>query len=66
MLCICRCKDGDKLIGLFNFSEYNKTAWINETDGEYEDLISGRRMRASGVNIPAYGFYYLKRVKEMI
>ncbi len=66
VLCICRCKDGDKLIGLFNFSEYNKTAWINETDGEYEDLISGRRMRASGVNIPAYGFYYLKRVKEMI
>lgn len=66
VLCICRCKDSDKLIGLFNFSEYNKTAWINETDGEYEDLISGRRMRASGVNIPAYGFYYLKRVKEMI
>ncbi|MDO5350546.1 MAG: amylosucrase [Lachnospiraceae bacterium] len=61
VLCIGRYYEGEKLIGIFNFSEYDKTAWINETDGEYVDLISGKRMQASGVNIPAYGFYYLKR-----
>ena len=61
VLCIGRYYEGEKLIGLFNFSEYDKTAWINETDGSYVDLISGKEMKASGVDIPAYGFYYLKK-----
>ena len=60
LLCIGRYYEGEKIIGLFNFSEHDKTAWINETDGEYVDLISGRKMKACGVDIPAYGFYYLK------
>ena len=30
-------------------------------DGDYVDLISGREMKACGVDIPAYGFYYLKK-----
>ena len=38
--------------------------WINETDGMYVDMISGRPMKASGVPIPAYGFYYLKKENE--
>ena len=61
MLCIGRYFEGEKLIGLFNFSEYDKTAWINEEDGMYVDLISGERMEARGVNIPAFGFFYLKK-----
>ena len=61
VLCICRCYGDEKLIGLFNFSEYDKTAWINETDGEYVDLLSGAPAKASAVDIPAYGFYYIKR-----
>lgn len=64
VLCIGRYYEGEKIIGIFNFSEYDKTAWINETDGEYRDMISGQKMKASGVNIPAYGFYYLKREEE--
>ena len=63
ILCIGRYYDGDKIIGIFNFSEFDKTAWINENDGDYTDLISGETMKASGVNIPAYGFYYLKKNK---
>ena len=27
----------------------------------YVDLISGERMEARGVNIPAFGFFYLKK-----
>lgn len=60
ILCMGRYYDGEKILGLFNFSEQDKTAWINETDGEYVDLITGRRMEAKGVNIPGYGFYWLR------
>ena len=61
VLCIGRYYKGEKLLGLFNFSEFDKTAWINETDGGYVELISGNKMKAAGVDIPAYGFYYLKK-----
>ena len=61
VLCIGRYYDGDKIYGLFNFSEFDKTAWINERDGLYKDLITGKVMEAAGVNIPAYGFYWLKK-----
>lgn len=64
VLCIGRCFEGEKIIGLFNFSEHDKTAWINETDGTYLDLISGKEKKAVGVDIPAYGFYYLKRIGD--
>lgn len=66
VLCIGRVYEGEKLLGLFNFSEYDKTAWINETDGIYKDLVSGSVVgQASGINIPGYGFYYLKRVGDV-
>ncbi len=64
-----RANATEKLIVLLNFSEYDKTAWIDEDDGEYTDLISGRKMYARGVNIPAYGAYWLyrkRKVKEEI
>ena len=53
----------EKLIALFNFSEFDKVAWINEEDGMYKDLISGRKLEAKGVQIPAYGVYWLMREK---
>ncbi|MCI8402540.1 MAG: amylosucrase [Lachnospiraceae bacterium] len=62
VLCISRCLDGEKIIGLFNFSEFDKTAWINETDGDYVDLLTGHKRKACGVDIPAYGYFYLKRI----
>ena len=62
VLCIGRYYDGDKLIGLFNFSEYDKAAWIDEADGDYVELISGNKMKPAGVSIPAYGFFYLKKM----
>lgn len=65
VLCIGRYFEGEKIIGLFNFSEYDKTAWINEEDGMYVDLISGERMEARGVDIPAFGFFYLKKEADV-
>ena len=61
ILCIGRYFEGEKIIGLFNFSEYDKTAWIDEKDGDYIDLMSGNEIKPVGVNIPPYGFYYLKK-----
>ena len=61
VLALVRETDEEKFIGIYNFSEYDKTAWINEEDGIYTDLISGREMEAKGVNIPAFGFLWLLR-----
>ncbi len=61
ILGIIRVNGDEKLVALFNFSEYDKVAWINEEDGMYQDLISGREMEARGVQIPAYGYYWLMR-----
>lgn len=62
VLGISRSKGREKLVALFNFSEMDKTAWIKEEDGEYIDLITGREMQASGVDIPGHGVYWLLRL----
>ena len=36
---------------------------INERDGLYCDLLTGTLMEAAGVNIPAYGYMWLKKVR---
>ena len=59
VLGVGRWKDGEKLIALFNFSSQDKVAWINEDDGVYTDLLTGVSMNASGVQIPAYGIWWL-------
>lgn len=64
ILGVIRANEDEKLVALFNFSEFDKTAWINEEDGMYTDLITGREMEARGVNIPAYGVYWLYKKYE--
>ncbi len=61
VLCIGRYYEGDKAIGVFNFSEFDKTAWINVEDGYYEDMFTGEILDARSVNVPAYGFCWLKK-----
>ncbi|MDE5893097.1 MAG: amylosucrase [Acetatifactor sp.] len=61
VLCIGRYFEGEKLIGLFNFSEHDRIAQIHEADGDYVDLISGKALKPDTVDIPAYGFYYMKK-----
>ena len=48
----------EKLIALFNFSDCDKTAWIQE-DGSYTDVMSGETMRAEHVKISGGGFRWL-------
>ena len=63
VLCLVRELDGEKLIGLFNFSSQAKTAWINE-DGMYHDLISEESLEAKGVLMPPYGIRWMLKIRE--
>lgn len=63
VLCLVRELDGEKLIGLFNFSSQGKTAWINE-DGRYHDLISEESLEAKGVLMPPYGIRWMLKMSE--
>ena len=62
ILCIGRYFEGEKVIGLFNFSGDDRTAWIKEADGDYRDLISGNKMQPVDVQVPGYGFFYMKKM----
>ncbi len=58
ILGIGRYYDGEKLIALFNFSDQDETAWVNESE-HYTDLITGKPRDAKAVGIPAYDFAWL-------
>lgn len=65
VLGIGRAYGKETLLGLFNFSEYDKTAsmetGMSEKEEIYTDLLSGETVKAGKVQIPAYGFFYLKK-----
>ncbi|MDO4620976.1 MAG: amylosucrase, partial [Lachnospiraceae bacterium] len=58
ILAVGRYYNGEKLIALFNFSEYDETAWINEPE-DYIDLMTGEPRQAKAVGVPAYSFAWL-------
>ena len=58
ILALGRYYNGEKLIALFNFSEDDQTAWINEEE-EYKDLITGEPRPAKAVGVPGNGFAWL-------
>jgi len=61
VLCIGRYYEGDKVVGMFNFSECDRTVCIPADGEDYADMISGQEIKTTAIYIPAYGFYYLKR-----
>lgn len=63
VLALVRESETEKFIGIYNFSESDKVAWINEEDGIYRDLISGNELEAKGVQIPAFGCFWLYKTK---
>ncbi|MCI6304464.1 MAG: alpha-amylase family protein, partial [Blautia sp.] len=63
ILAIVRENDEEKFIGIYNFGDQDKVAWINEDDGIYTDLITEHQMEAKGVMIPAFGCFWLCRKK---
>ena len=61
ILCILRQKGDDRFIGIFNFSDSEKTAWMQE-EGTFRDLITGQTLELKDVVLPAYGFMWCKRM----
>ena len=58
VLGIGRYQDGEKLIALFNFSDHDETAWIDEQES-YVDLMTGRERPARAVGISGGDFVWL-------
>ena len=58
VLGIGRYYEKEKLIALFNFSDRDETAWVNEEEA-YIDLITGESRPAKAVGIPAGSFAWL-------
>ena len=63
VLAMGRYYDKEKIIGIFNFSEQDKTACIDGQDGKYVDLITGQKISIKCVEVPAYGFYWLQKIR---
>ncbi len=66
VLGIGRYYEGKTLLGLFNFSEYDKTIELSEKEESYIELFSGKTVKAGQIEIPAYGFYYLKKCEKKV
>lgn len=60
ILGIGRYYKGEKLLALFNFSDFDETAWINE-EGSWTDLITGETREGKAVGIPSKNFVWLFR-----
>ena len=52
----------EKVICLYNFSEFDQTVWIGEAAG-MTDMVTGFKMTGPDVHLPACGFIWL--TKEM-
>ena len=63
LLALIRETSEEKLICIYNFSDQDKVAWINEQDGTYTDLLTGVQRDAQAVEIPAFGFIWLMHTK---
>lgn len=59
-LCIERRYGGERMLGIFNFSEHEKTVRIGREQGDYIDLLAEKERKITEIDVPAYGFYYLK------
>lgn len=61
LLAIGRYLDGQKIIGVFNFTPWNKMATFPHDPGEFTDMLTGEPHILGNLLIPTYGFYYLEQ-----
>jgi len=64
VLGIGRVYEDEEILGIFNFSEYNKEVSVDGVKGMYTDMITGEQISPEKISLPAYGFYYLAGKKE--
>ena len=61
VLGLVRENDEERFIGLYNFSGEARTAGIRQGSELYEDLLTGERLPADAVPLPAFGCRWLCR-----
>lgn len=64
VLCIMRENGSDVFFGIFNFSDREETAWIQE-DGIFTDLMAGGKIEVKNITLPGYGFRWTKGEKKL-
>ena len=62
VLGVCRELDGERFLGLFNFNEH--PALISLGDITFMNLVEKEYVTQKTVDLPAYGFSWLKEAKE--
>ena len=62
LLCVCRKSGNEMVTGIFNFSNEDRTAWIDMGEFTWKDLFTGEKRVLRGVPVPArgYAWYYRK------
>ena len=56
-----RYYDGDVVVGMFNFSEYELQLGFIDAIDDYTDLMTGEKTSLNGKTIPPYGFFLYKQ-----
>ena len=63
VLGILRENEEERFIGLFNFADEERTAWMEE-EGVFTNLITGEKGALCNVTVPGHDFLWLSRKKE--
>ncbi len=61
VLAIGRYANDEKVIGIFNFSEVDKTITLPYDKGDFTDLLTGSRHTLTQLTVPAYGSFYMQQ-----
>lgn len=61
VLAVGRYLEGQKLIGVFNFTPEDKALSFPWDPGEFTDLLTGEKYVLEGLRVPAYGCYYMEQ-----
>lgn len=62
ILWVIRREAGEELHAVFNFSDEAKTIWMPEI-AEYTDLLTGKTAQTETVELPGWGFFWMKKRK---
>ena len=63
ILCILRENEEERFIGIFNFSDEARTAWMRE-EGTFLNLWTGEEMELVDVVVPGHDFVWSSQKKK--
>ncbi|MCI8303764.1 MAG: amylosucrase [Lawsonibacter sp.] len=64
LLAIGRYFEGQKIIGIFNFTEEDKSVTLPYDQGTFTDMMTGEAYTLEGLTVPACGFYYMEQTRQ--